>query len=150
MCFLGSWDVGRKYNLKDGNVREMFYEWVPYVWSWGYGRRSYGYQCSAESAVDNHRCRNDLSSQSKVRRSCQESELVSCKECDIDCSDKEVSLNLDCSSTTRWKHLLAPLTYKNQHSTDYGYGFFSREERQTAPLFSLHLEFSTAFCSTFP
>ncbi len=85
---------GSKYNLKDSSAAEMSHEWVPYVWSCGYGSRRHSYQCS-ESAVNHSRCRNDLSSQSKVRRSCHESELLSCKECDTERSDIEVSPNLD-------------------------------------------------------
>lgn len=52
------------------------------------------------------------------------------------------------------KTFIGPINdVENQHSSDYGYEIFFfplREEHQTAPLFSLHLQVSTAFCSTFP
>lgn len=39
---------------------------------------------------------------------------------------------------------------KKQHSADHVYEDFLCEDHQTALLFSLHLQFTTAFCSTFP
>lgn len=80
--------------------------------------------CSVESAV-NHlrgRCRNDLSSRSKVRRSRLESELLCCKECDTECIGKKEPLWI-CTVSLQWdeKHLLAPLMQKTSTIPIYGF-----------------------------
>ena len=81
---------------------------MPYVGSGGCGSPSC--QCSAESAVNHHEADVETTSAVGPRRG---GDLESCKESDTECSGGGGgvdSLNLDCSSTMRRKHLSAPLT----------------------------------------